>query len=163
MPREPLVEGIDVLICIAVTADFISRLTICLRQAREFLLPTNWADLAAIASFFARIVGKGAGFLRTYKVFDHLRSGFSFLRRNEEVIVAAVNLAVFAFVMMGIVFATQYGRNRAIGNYVDALSFTVTSLTTAGNGDDTLHGTGGPLISVVVMICGVTLFLVVEI
>jgi voltage-gated potassium channel len=168
MPREPLVEGVDVLIGAAVTADFLSRLAICRRPGREFLRPTTWADLAAIASFLAPIVGEGAGFLRilrtlrllrTYQLLDRLRADFPFFRRNEEVIIAAVNLAVFVFVMTGIVFATQHGRNPAIGNYVDALYFTVTSLTTTGYGDVTLHGTGGRLVSVVVMICGVTLFL----
>ncbi|GAB6842962.1 voltage-gated potassium channel [Methylorubrum rhodinum] len=168
MPHEPLVEGVDVLIGVAVTADFLSRLAICPRPAREFLRPTTWADLAAIASFLAPIVGEGAGFLRilrtlrllrTYQLLDRLRADFPFFRRNEEVIIAAVNLAVFVFVMTGIVYATQHGRNPAIGNYVDALYFTVTSLTTTGYGDVTLHGTGGRLISVVVMICGVTLFL----
>ncbi|GJD55762.1 hypothetical protein IFDJLNFL_1649 [Methylobacterium dankookense] len=138
MPREPLVEGVDVLIGAAVTADFLSRLAICPRPGREFLRPTTWADLAAIASFLAPIVGEGAGFLRilrtlrllrTYQLLDRLRADFPFFRRNEEVIIAAVNLAVFVFVMTGIVFATQHGRNPAIGNYVDALYFTVTSLT----------------------------------
>ena len=168
LPRAPLVEGVDILIGAAVTADFLSRLAICPRPAREFLRPTTWADLAAIASFLAPIVGEGAGFLRilrtlrllrTYQLLDRLRADFAFFRRNEEVIIAGVNLAVFVFVMTGLVYATQHGRNPAIGNYVDALYFTVTSLTTTGYGDITLQGTGGRLISVVVMICGVTLFL----
>ena len=44
-------------------------------------------------------------------------------------------------------------------NYADALYFTVTALTTTGFGDITLPGTTGRLISVVIMISGVTLFL----
>jgi voltage-gated potassium channel len=168
MPRQPLVEGIDVLIGVAVASDFLSRLAICARPGREFLRPTTWADLAAIASFLAPIVGEGAGFLRilrtlrllrTYQLLDSLRADFPVFRRNEEVIIALVNLVVFIFVMTGIVYATQHRTNPAIGNYVDALYFTVTSLTTTGYGDVTLQGTGGRLISVVVMICGVTLFL----
>ncbi|ACS43905.1 Ion transport domain protein, C-terminal (plasmid) [Methylorubrum extorquens AM1] len=112
--------------------------------------------------------GTGAGFLRilrtlrllrTYQLLDRLRADFPVFRRNEEVIIALVNLVVFIFVMTGIVYATQHQTNPAIGNYVDALYFTVTSLTTTGYGDITLQGTGGRLISVVVMICGVTLFL----
>ncbi len=41
MPREPQVEGVDVLIGAAVTADFLSRLAICPRPGREFLRPTT--------------------------------------------------------------------------------------------------------------------------
>ena len=168
MPRQPVVEGADVVIGVAVAADFLSRLTICPRPWREFLRPSTWADLAAIVSFLAPIIGEGAGFLRimrtlrllrTYQLLDRLRADFPFFRRNEEVIIALVNLVVFIFVMTSIVYATQHRSNPNIGNYVDALYFTVTSLTTTGYGDITLQGTGGRLISVVVMICGVTLFL----
>jgi voltage-gated potassium channel len=168
VPRHPLVEGLDVLIGVAVLADFLSRLAICPRPGREFLRPTTWADIAAIASFLAPIVGEGAGFLRilrtlrllrTYQLLERLRADFAFFRRNEEVIIAVVNLAVFIFVMTSIVYATQHRSNPAIVNYADALYFTVTSLTTTGYGDITLQGTSGRLISVVVMICGVTLFL----
>jgi len=41
---------------------------------------------------------------------------------------------------------------------VDALHFTVTSLTTTGYSDITLPRPTGRLLSVLVMICGVTLF-----
>ena len=168
MPRPPWVEVVDMLIGAAVAADFLSRLSICPRPAREFLRPTIWADVAAIASFLAPIVGEGAGFLRilrtlrllrTYQLLDRLRADFPFFRRNEEAIIAVLNLAVFIFIMTSIVYATQHRTNPNIANYVDALYFTVTSLTTTGYGDVTLQGTSGRLISVVVMICGVTLFL----
>ena len=43
--------------------------------------------------------------------------------------------------MTGFVYETQHGRNPEIGNYVDALYFTVTALTTTGFGDITLQGT----------------------
>src|SRR5215203_2958347 len=66
---------------------------------------------------------------------------------------------MFIFVMTGIVYETQRRTNSDIGNYADALYFTVTALTTTGFGDITLPGTTGRMISVVVMICGVTLFL----
>jgi len=62
-------------------------------------------------------------------------------------------------VMTGIVYQTQHATNKEIGNYADALYFTVTALTTTGFGDITLPGTVGRLITVVIMILGVTLFL----
>ena len=61
--------------------------------------------------------------------------------------------------MTGIVYETQHWTNPQIANYVDALYFTVTALTTTGFGDITLAGTLGRLISVIIMIFGVTLFL----
>jgi voltage-gated potassium channel len=70
-----------------------------------------------------------------------------------------LNLLVFLLVMTALVFETQVGRNDEIGNYADALYFTVTTLTTTGFGDITLHGTYGRLLAVLIMIFGVSLFL----
>ena len=65
---------------------------------------------------------------------------------------------MFVFVTTGAVYETQHYSNPNIHNYADALYFTVTALTTTGFGDITLPGTLGRLISVVIMIFGVTLF-----
>ena len=128
----------------------------------------TWVDLAAVVSFLAPVTGEGAAFLRilrtlrllhTYQLLARLRADSPFFCRHEEVIVAATNLCVFIFVMTGIVYETQHWTNPHIGNYADALYFTVTVLTTTGFGDITLPGTTGRMISVVIMICGVTLFL----
>jgi len=168
LPDLTLVKGLDVVFGVVVLLDFLARLVISRERGREFLRLTTWADIAAVVSFLAPVVIEGIGFLRilrtlrllrTYQLLDRLRADSPFFRRNEEATLAATNLAVFVFVMTGIVFATQHRTNPAIGNYVDALYFTVTSLTTTGYGDVTLPGTSGRLISVVVMIFGVTLFL----
>jgi voltage-gated potassium channel len=124
--------------------------------------------MVAIFSFLAPIVGEGLGFLRilrtlrllhTYQLVSRLRADSTFFRRNEESITAVINLIVFVFIMTGIVYETQHWRNPAIANYVDALYFTVTALTTTGFGDVTLQGSLGRLIAVIIMIFGVTLFL----
>jgi hypothetical protein len=47
---------------------------------------------------------------------------------------------------------TQYKSNPLIANYVDALYFTITCLTTTGVGDITLRGTSGRLLSVIIML-----------
>ena len=66
---------------------------------------------------------------------------------------------IFIFAMTALVYQTQSGANDKIGNYADALYFTVTTLTTTGFGDVTLVGTSGKLLSVAVMIFGISLFL----
>jgi len=58
-----------------------------------------------------------------------------------------------------VVYVSQVGENPAIQNYIDALYFTVTALTTTGFGDITLIGTSGHLLAVLIMIFGLSLFL----
>ena len=49
--------------------------------------------------------------------------------------------------------------NPDIGDFIDALYFTVGTLTTTGFGDITLTGDSGRLLSVAIMVIGVVLFL----
>jgi voltage-gated potassium channel len=168
LPRTPLFEVLDVLFGFGILADIAARLAICPNRWKVLLSPLTLIDLIAVASFLAPITGEGAGFLRvlrtlrllhSYQLLARLRADSPFFRRHEEVIVAVVNLSVFIFVMTAVVYETQHRTNQHIGNYADALYFTVTALTTTGFGDITLPGTTGRLISVLIMIFGVTLFL----
>lgn len=167
-PPSGLTEVLDAGFGLLILADFAARLWVSPNRRREVLSVTTIADVAAIVSFIVPIAGEGLGFLRilrtlrllrTYHLTSQLRADFPFFRRHEDVVIAVTNLGVFLFVMTGIIYATQHGTNPEIGNYVDALYFTVTTLTTTGFGDITLHGTTGRLLAVVVMIFGVTLFL----
>ncbi|WP_445501338.1 ion channel [Microvirga sp. G4-2] len=168
LPHSTVLQGIDIVIGLIVLADFSARLVISPRPWKDLLHPTTLADVAAIVSFLAPIVGEGIGFLRilrtvrllhTYQLLARLRTDSPFFRRNEELIIAAVNLSVFIFIMTGFVYETQRWTNEEIGNYIDALYFTMAALTTTGFGDITLTGTLGHLLSVIIMIFGVTLFL----
>jgi voltage-gated potassium channel len=168
LPRTKLIEWLDVVFGLLILADFVARFAISRNRIRDLLHVWTWADVVAIVSFLAPVVGEGAGFLRilrtlrllhTYQIKARIRADFPFFRRHEEVIVASIHLVVFLFVMSAIVYETQHWTNEEIGNYVDALYFTVSALTTTGFGDIVLEGTGGKLISVIIMIFGVTLFL----
>ena len=61
--------------------------------------------------------------------------------------------------MTSVVYVTQHNINPQIANYVDALYFTITTLTTTGFGDITLKSPGGRLLAVIIMVVGVGLFL----
>jgi len=167
VPRAPVMEILDVLFGLVILADFSARLIISRNRLRELLHPVTWADAVAIVSFLAPLTGEAAGFLRilrtvrmlhTYQLLARLRRDSTFFRRNEEVILGVVHLGVFLFIMTGIVYETQHARNEEIDNYIDALYFTVSSLTTTGYGDIVLSGTLGRFLSVAIMIFGVTLF-----
>ena len=161
-------ETLDVAFGLVILADFTARLAISRNRLRDLAHPATWADAIAILSLLAPLAGEAGGFLRvlrtlrllhTYQLLTRLRTDSPWFRRNEEVAIAIVHLVVFLFVMTGIVFETQHWTNPEIRNYVDALYFTVTALTTTGFGDITLRGPAGRLISVAIMIFGVTLFL----
>jgi voltage-gated potassium channel len=168
VPRAPWIKVVDVLLGIVMLSDFLARHLSGHQRWRDLLRPSSWADVAAIVSFLAPIAGEGAGFLRvlrtlrllhTYQLLARLRADSAYFRRHEDVIFAATHLCVFIFIMTAIVYETQHYTNPQIVNYADALYFTVTALTTTGFGDITLPGTTGRMISVVIMIMGVTLFL----
>lgn len=163
-----IIEAIDIAFGIAILLDFAARIAIEKQRLRYFLRPATWADIAAIISFLAPIAGEGLGFLRilrtlrllhTYQLLARLRQDIPYFRTHEEVVLALINLMVFLFVTTGLIYALQYRSNPDITNYADALYFTVTTLTTTGFGDITLTGTSGRMLSVGVMIFGVTLFL----
>jgi len=167
LPSSQIIETLDVLFGLVILADFSARLFASRHRLREFARFSTWTDVVAIVSFLAPLAGEAGGFLRilrtlrllrNYQMLKRLRADSSFFKRNEEVIFAVANLAVFIFIMTAIVYETQKFRNDQITNYADALYFTVTALTTTGFGDITLRGTVGRLISVAIMIFGVTLF-----
>jgi voltage-gated potassium channel len=167
LPSYDVVETLDIVFGTLIAADFAARLLFSRHRLDEFTKLATWTDVVAMVSFMAPLAGEGGGFLRIlrtlrllrdYQMLALLRTDSHFFRRNEEVIIAVTNLAVFIFVMTAVVYETQKFRNEQIHNYADALYFTVTALTTTGFGDITLPGTVGRLISVVIMIFGVTLF-----
>lgn len=168
MPRHPAIESIDVVLGVLLLADFAARMWLSKKRVKELSHPATWADIVAIASFLAPVAGEAGGFLRvlrtlrllhTYQLLKRLRRDFPFFRRNEDIIIALTHLLVFLFIMTSLVYETQHWSNPQIANYVDALYFTVTALTTTGFGDITLPGSTGRLITVVIMLFGVTLFL----
>jgi voltage-gated potassium channel len=164
----PVLELVDAAIGLVIFGDFLARLSISRHRLHDLFHPLGLADIAVIISFMAPISGHGLGFLRalrvlrlfrSYRIASRMRRDFPFVRRNYDTIVAGTHLFVFLFVMTAIVYETQYRQNPAIANYIDALYFTVATLTTTGFGDITLTGTEGRLLSIVMMIVGISLFL----
>lgn len=168
LPRTKAIEALDVVFGVLIFADFSARLIVSREPLKDLMRLSTWTDVVVIISFLAPLTGEAGGFLRAfrtlrllrdYQMVARLRLDSPFFRKNEEVVLAVTNLAVFIFVMTGVVYETQKSHNTQIANYADALYFTVTALTTTGFGDITLPGTIGRLITVVIMIFGVTLFL----
>ncbi len=161
-------EGFDAVIGVIMLADVLARLWISPRPLRDLIHPYGLADVAVVVSLLAPLWGEGLAFLRVLRLLRvmhsaqtlrQLRQDIPGFARRESTVRAGVNLAIFVFVMTALIYETQTGTNPKIANYVDALYFTVTTLSTTGYGDITLEGTSGKLLSVAVMIFGISLFL----
>lgn len=162
------IYAVDVLIAVVIAADVGARLWISEQPVRTALQFTTILDVIVIltlllpwliSSFLFLRVMRALRLLRTYRVLQDLREETMFFRRNEELVLSVVNLGVFVFVMTALVYVLQKDINPQIENYIDALYFTVTALTTTGFGDVVLRNTAGRLLSVVIMVIGVALFL----
>jgi voltage-gated potassium channel len=158
---------VDLTLAFLLTLEFVARAFAAEDRSRQLLSFTTFADLVVIASLllpafvdnlaFLRVV-RALTLLRSYHLLRDLRADSSWFRLHEDIIQRTVNLAVFIFIVTSAVYVTQNDVNKDIATYVDALYFTITTLTTTGFGDITLPGTAGRLLSVIIMIFGVTLF-----
>jgi len=128
--------------------------------------PIVWVDLFVLLTLLFPAWLYNLGFLRILRLWTLINSDFFWRTigrkyddtRVEEVSKAAVALITFLFVATGFVYAAFDGSHPGLNGYLDALYFTVTTLTTTGFGDVTLPGTWGRLLSIIIMLVGVTLF-----
>jgi voltage-gated potassium channel len=162
------IVAVDLVIALYIIADLVIRIYIDDRPLRCFLTVSTAADVVVAVSLllptfidnlaFLRVV-RALRLLRSYHLVRDLRKDSDFFCRNEDVIARALNLLVFIFLVTSLVFVTQNDINPKIGTYLDALYFTITTLTTTGFGDITLEGPAGRLLAVFIMVIGVSLFL----
>lgn len=128
--------------------------------------PIAWVDLFILATLLFPAYFFNLGFLRVLRLWTLIHSDFFWRTlgrryddtRTEEVTRAVLTLVTFVFVASGFVYTAFLGRHEGLQGYMDALYFTVTSLTTTGYGDITLPGAWGRLVSICIMLVGVTLF-----
>ena len=160
---------LDYLIGTVIALDVLARFWIARRKLRFVLRPMNIADFIVVFTMFAPLVTQNYAFLRVlravriaraYHLLNRATRMSVYLRTHHELIDRVVNLMVFVFVMSAFVYADQVPKeNTEIHNYIDALYFTVTTLTTTGYGDVLMQGMTGRILSIVIMLLGITLFL----
>lgn len=161
-------RGVNLVLALPAVADIAARLWTARHPVRELFSPYGFGDVAVLVSVLAPLASPGFAFLiflrvlrllRSYQIVHRWRRPFGWFHRHEDTLFPALNLAIFLYAMTGIVYATEAGINPGIRDWTDALYFTVTALTTTGFGDVVMKGPHGRMISVVIMIFGVSLFL----
>jgi len=161
-------HSVEVIIGVIFAVEMAARLYISKSRFRDAFGLTGLADLIVIVSLLAPAFAENFAFmrviralrlLRSYHVLKALRRQSRYVRLHEDIIFSVINLLVFIFIVTAVVYVTQEKDNPAIKDYVDALYFTVTALTTTGFGDITLVGASGHILAVLIMIFGISLFL----
>jgi voltage-gated potassium channel len=168
LPVSPLTTALNSLFGMVILVDLAARLWISENRRRELSRIYTIADMIVVVSLllaplltenlaFLRVL-RGLRLIHAYHLLRDLRRESLFFRRHEDAILAAVNLIVFIFVTTSFVFIVAFEEHSGIGGYVDALYFTVATLTTTGFGDITMTTPLGKLLSVFIMVVGVALF-----
>lgn len=159
---------VDFAIGVVLTADLVARTLAMRRSLLQLRSGAFYLDLVVIVALFGSAFAADLDFvrvlrllrvLRSYRLLIELRRDSRWFRRHEDVLEAVVNLTVFIFITTSLVFVFERPKNAEIQTFVDALYFTISTLTTTGFGDVTPTKGAGRLLAIVIMVIGVGLFL----
>lgn len=165
--QQPWFWMADAAIAAFLTADLLARLFAVGTVGRWIKYPTTWIDLIVLATLLFPAALHNWGFLRILRLWTliHSERFWNVIARGryddtyvEDLSKAIVTLFVFVFMAAGFTQAFFLGQHPKLNNFIDAIYFVVTSLTTTGYGDITIDSAAGRLFSVALMITGISLF-----
>lgn len=164
--QTPAFLAVDYFVAFVLAVDLVARALAWPDLKSWFRRPIVLVDLFVLATLLAPQWLFNLAFLRALRIWTLFHSDIFWRTvgrryddtRWEDAARAVSTLVTFVFVATGFVYTSFAGRHPGIEGYVDALYFTVATLTTTGFGDVTLPGTWGKVISIVIMISGITLF-----
>jgi len=165
---NPALRLVEAVIGALILSDLIARIWTAPQRRRLLRQPYTAADVIVILSLIAEpLIGANLSFLKvlralrlihSYQVLADLRRDVAVFREHEAAIVAGVNLLVFILVSASIVFVVRFGARPDYATFIDAIYFTVATLTTTGFGDIVMETPGARLLAVFMMVMGVALF-----
>jgi voltage-gated potassium channel len=167
LEHGPGLTGASVLVGLIILLDLAARLWIARDRWALLRKVYTIADIVVVGSLlldpflegnlaFLRIL-RALRLIHSYHLLHDLRRDSQFFRTHEDAVIAAVNLMVFVFATSTAVLVYFIPENSQTP-YIDALYFTMATLTTTGFGDITLASPAGKLFSVFIMVVGVALF-----
>lgn len=157
----------DLSIAVFLAIDLFARLYALGSVQRWLKYPITWVDLFVLATLLFPTILANWGFLRILRLWAivHSERFWNVLARGrfddthiEELTKSIVTLVTFIFVAAGAAQALFLGQHPKLNNFMDAIYFVVTSLTTTGYGDITIDSAFGRLFSIALMITGISLF-----
>ena len=163
--ESPTFLWLDYSVAVLLALDIAARMLAASSVRAVLRRPTYWVDVFILLTLLMPQTLSNLGFLRILRLWSLSRSGFIWqplMRRGysewREATHAVINLLTFLFVVTGFVYTFFFRTGAGIAGYVDALYFTVATVTTTGFGDIILPGMWGKLTSILTMIIGISLF-----
>lgn len=146
--------------------EYIIRLKLSPRRISFVFSFYSFVDILVIISLFSVSLIGNLAILRIVRIFKILNIykiligiKLPVFLKYKDIIFAVLHFVLFTILMSVSIFVTQVSQNSQIETYLDAVYFTVSTLTTTGFGDITPVGDSGKIVSIVTMIFGITLFL----
>jgi voltage-gated potassium channel len=150
---------VDYSIAVVLAADIAARMLASTDIPRQLKQLTFWVDIFILLTLLFPALLGNLGFLRILRLWSLSKSGFLWrpLKRFgyeqwRESGHSVVNLVTFLFVLSGFIYTFFFRSGAGINGYIDALYFTVATITTTGFGDIVLPGPWGKLTSIAAMI-----------
>lgn len=167
-PGHYTIHVLEVVFGVAFLLEYLARLWIAPRRLAFAFDVFSIIDVLVVISLFAPLltgnlallrVLRSLKILRTYYLVNLAKKESKLVARYSATLVSILNFLVFLGIMTAIVFVAEAQFNPYINSYLDALYFTVSTLTTTGYGDVIATGPWGKALSVIAMLIGITLFL----
>ncbi|WP_448562125.1 ion transporter [Trichothermofontia sp.] len=168
-PVRHILNGLDTILLLIFTIEYVLRLWCAQFRCQYILSVYSLIDLLAILPSF--LVATDVSFLRSLRVFRWFRilrlirfleGRILFNRFSSEESIALVRilftLFTIIFIFSGLIYQTEHSHNPDIfRTFFDAFYFSVVTMTTVGFGDVTPISEAGRLLTVVMILTGVTL------
>lgn len=157
--------AVDLVIAAVIAFELAARALIAPNLRYWLMRPMTWVDLVILATLLVPSHLHNFAFLRVLRIWAISQSKLVTLMLyrtgngdKEGIIEACANFLVFLFLVTGFVYSNFFYGADGFAGFVDALYFSVATVTTTGFGDIILPGTLGKLTSIVTMIIGISLF-----
>ena len=158
--------AVDMLIAALIASDLAAKAWATGTIKRFFKYSIVWVDFIVLATLLLPLMHNWA-FLRILRLWALVRrerfwntigGGRWDDTWTERVVRALSNLVVLIFISAGAAQALFGNQHPELNNFVDALYFAVSTLTTTGFGDITFKTNAGRIFSMILMIVGIMLF-----
>jgi voltage-gated potassium channel len=164
--REPWFRGVEIATACLIALDLAAKFHAIGSARRMLRYPEVWTDLIVLATLvipamhnwgFLRILRLWA-LVRRERFWNTIGGGRWDDTWAEDLTKAVTNLVVLIFLAAGASQALFTKEHPELNNFIDALYFAVTTLTTTGFGDITFKSSGGRLFSIMLMLAGIIMF-----